>query len=338
MALGVALAAAAVWAVRALAEPGRFDWGLTWSSLARCRTGWLAGSLVPIAGCYWVRALRWQVFLRPLKQRPSLRNLLTATVIGFTAITLFGRAGELVRPYLIALKERVPVPSQFAALVLERIFDILMALLIFAAGLMRLAAVGTHVGPRLEWVLKTGGRSVAVACLLLFILLLSLRHLAGPFQRWLVGTIRFLPEKQFVRAERLIGSLVQGVESTRSDAALLVVLLYSILEWVLIIAVYWCITQSFSGIVPLTFMDVIVFIGFVAFGTIVQIPGIGGGMQVMAVFVLTELFRVKLEVATSFAFVTWFITFVVVVPFGLVVAFAEGLNWTNLRKISREAA
>ena len=60
-----------------------------------------------------------------------MRNLLSATVIGFTAITLFGRPGEFVRPYLIALKEKVPVTSQLAAWLLERIFDLLMALLLF---------------------------------------------------------------------------------------------------------------------------------------------------------------------------------------------------------------
>jgi hypothetical protein len=41
-----------------------------------------------------------------------MSKLLTATVIGFTAITLFGRAGDFVRPYLIAVKEQVPLTSQ----------------------------------------------------------------------------------------------------------------------------------------------------------------------------------------------------------------------------------
>jgi len=86
----------------------------------------VAISLVPIFGTYYGRALRWAVFLKPLKQKPSLGNLFSATVIGFAAITVFGRPGEFVRPYLIALKERVPVPSQMAAWILERMFDLLV--------------------------------------------------------------------------------------------------------------------------------------------------------------------------------------------------------------------
>lgn len=335
MVVALVVGAAAVWAAHAL-KGSNFDWKLAWASLAGLNHGWLAASLIPIAGCYWGRALRWRVFLRPMKSHPSMRNLLAATIIGFTAITMFGRAGEFVRPYLIALKEKVSVPSQLAALVLERIFDTLMALLIFGIALMRLAATGTHGGPRLGWILKTGGWTVAIACLLVLILLLSLRHLAEPFQRWALKALRFLPEKQFVRAEHLIAALLQGVESTRSDMALLLVFLYSVLEWILIVAVYWCITRAFWGIVPLHFMDIIVFLGFVSFGSIVQIPGIGGGTQVVAVLVLGEIFHVQVEIATSFAFVVWFITFVAIVPVGLVVAFTEGLNWGSLRKMSRE--
>ena len=77
------------------------------------------------------------MLLKPLRPHPDMRNLLSATVIGFTAVTLLGRPGEFVRPYLISVKERVPFTSQIAAWVLERIFDLLMALLIFGFALSR---------------------------------------------------------------------------------------------------------------------------------------------------------------------------------------------------------
>ena len=86
-------------------------------------------------------------FLKPLKAKPSIAIILSATVIGFSAVTLFGRPGEFVRPYLIAMKEGVPVASQIAAWVLERIFDLLMALLVFGFALSHLAATGFMAVP-----------------------------------------------------------------------------------------------------------------------------------------------------------------------------------------------
>jgi uncharacterized protein (TIRG00374 family) len=326
----------AVWFVRAQLAARGFDWALAAGSLARLRWDWLALALVPMFGTYYGRALRWAVFLKPLKPKPSIRNLLSATLIGFTAITLFGRPGEFVRPYLIAVKERVPVTSQFAAWVLERMFDLLMALLVFAFALTRVHASGVQVGETLAWVLAFGGKIVAALCLALLALILSFRHLAEPVQKRLMAGLRFLPEQRFAKVERWLEAFVQGVESTRSDGALLLVLVYSAIEWLLIAACYWCLARSFSGMITMNLVDVLIFMGFVSFGSAVQIPGIGGGMQVVAVLVLTELFGVRLELATAFAIFTWILTFVAIVPIGLLVALKEGLDWASLRRVGRE--
>jgi glycosyltransferase 2 family protein len=291
-----------------------------------------------ILATYYGRALRWVIFLKPLKAKPSMANVLSATIIGFSAVTLFGRPGEFVRPYLIAMKEGVPIASQIAAWVLERIFDLLMALIVFGFALSNVAATGFHGGSKLAWVFASGGRAVGVCAVLILVALVFMRHFAGAFEQFVLARLRFLPPARLKSVTRLTGSLVQGVESARSDAALLSILLYSVLEWVLIAACYWCLVQAFSGVFTLTFVNILVLMGFVSFGAVVQIPGIGGGMQVVAVLVLTELFGIRLELATSFAMFVWIMTFVAIVPVGLVLALKQGLNWRSLRRIGREAA
>jgi uncharacterized protein (TIRG00374 family) len=334
----VAAIAALVWFIYSQLAAHGFDWKLARHGLAQLDGGWLGLSLLPITGTYAVRALRWSVFLKPLKARPSLRNLMSATVIGFSAITLFGRPGEFVRPYLIAKKEGVPPSSQMAAWLLERIFDLLMALLVFAFALSKVQASGIQVGQQLTWVLAMGGRIVGITAGAILLILLSLRHFAEPVRRWLVRMLGFLPDRIRLRVEGWLSAFVQGVESTRSDGALLAIFLYSILEWLLVIGCYWCLARSFAGMITLSLVDVLIFMGFVSFGSAVQIPGIGGGMQVVSVLVLTELFGVRFELATLFAFLTWIITFVVITPAGLILAFKEGLDWQSLRQIGREAS
>ena len=267
-----------------------------------------------------------------------MRNLLSATVVGFTASTLFGRPGEFVRPYLIARKEQVPVTSQFAAWVLERIFDLLMALLLFAFALTRVQTSGLHVGQKLTWVLAAGGKVGGALGVAILLVLLSLRHFAEPLRLRLLGALHHLPEKRLAGLEKIVNALFQGVESMRSDAGLFLVLVYSALEWLLICLCYWCLAQSFAGIVNLGLVDVLILMGFVSFGSVVQMPGVGGGMQVVSVLVLTELFGIRLELASAFAVFLWFITFVAIVPLGLFVALKEGLDWHSLKRIGREAS
>jgi hypothetical protein len=79
--------------------------------------------------------------------------------------------------------------------------------------------------------------------------------------------------------------------------------------------------------------DIVILLGFVCFGSIVQIPGVGGGMQIVTVLMLTEFFGITLEAASGIALVLWIITFVAIVPVGLVLAFREGIHWRNLRHI-----
>jgi uncharacterized protein (TIRG00374 family) len=334
----VCLAAAALlaWLLYSQASDRGFDWRLAARSFGQLDWRWVLISVLPIFGTYYGRALRWSVFLRPLKPKPSIKNLLSATVTGFTAVTLFGRPGEFVRPYLIARKEQVPLPSQFAAWALERIFDLLMALLVFAFALTRVQSSDVEAGPTLTWVLTFGGRIVGILGVAVLAILLSLRHFAEPLRKRLIGALHRLPERHIARVEQLIDAVFQGVESTRSDAALFLVFLYSVAEWLLICLCYWCLARSFAGIVNLSLVDVLILTGFVSFGSIIQIPGVGGGTQVVSVLVLTELFGVRVELASAFALFLWILTFVAIVPIGLLVALKEGLDWHSLRRIGRE--
>jgi hypothetical protein len=81
----------------------------------------------------------------------------------------------------------------------------------------------------------------------------------------------------------------------------------------------------------------VILLGFVCFGSIVQLPGVGGGMQIVTVLMLTEFFGVSLEAASGIALVLWIISFVAIVPIGLVLAFREGIQWRNLRHIEPAA-
>jgi len=150
------------------------------------------------------------------------------------------------------------------------------------------------VGPKFVWIAAFGGRIVWISCILVLVVLLSLRHFAEPARRRLTAAFRFRPEACFQRVERFLTALVQGVESTRSDAALLPIFVYSVPEGVLIAACYWCVVQASAGIVSLTFVDVLILMGFVPFRGVVQIPGTGGGRQVAAALELTELFGTRL--------------------------------------------
>jgi uncharacterized protein (TIRG00374 family) len=330
--------AAGIWLVRLFLNSRGFNWRAFSATLLSLKWVWLAAAGGSVMAGYYGRALRWRVLMRPVKPDPSLRNLFIATVIGFSAITVLGRPGEFVRPYLIAAKEKVSTSSQMAALVLERIYDVLIVLAIFGFALGRVRRSDAALGPALSWVFATGGWFVGALSILILALLAAFRHFSEGIRRQVLGVLKALPERHYKKADRLITAFVQGVESTKSQKAMLVVLWYTVVEWATIAVTVFCVMRAFGGALHFGWLDVLIFLGFLAFGTVVQIPGVGGGMQVVSVLVLTELFRVPLEVSTSVALVLWFISFVVVVPVGAALALHEGVRWRTLRQLEPEDA
>ena len=59
-------------------------------------------------------------------------------MIGFTGVALIGRVGDLVRPYLVAKKTGLPLSSQVAVYVVERLFDMGSLALILSLALLLL--------------------------------------------------------------------------------------------------------------------------------------------------------------------------------------------------------
>ena len=313
-----------------------FQWRLFLSTLSHVNTAWLSVSIVLILLTYWGRALRWEVMLRPLGSTRPVLNLTYDTAIGFTAVVLLGRAGEVVRPYLIAINAGVSFSSQVAAWMLERILDLLAVLLLFGLALAWIPSRGLALGPALRWALGAGGYVVAgigVACLLLLVLF---RNFSESSQARLLNATTFLPENYYKRVERLLKAFSQGMECTRDPRSLVLLLLYTVLEWTLIIAAYYALFRSFPISAQFKITDVVITLGFMAFGSIVQIPGIGGGVQIVSVVVFTEIYRFPVEAAAGLAIFIWIITVVVIVPVGLVCAFHEGLTWRKLRQLPKD--
>jgi len=315
-----------------------FEWEEFENTFRYVRWGWVLGAAGVSLTTFFGRALRWRVLIRGVKPDANLWNLTSATAVGFTALVFFGRAGEFVRPYLIAAKEKLPFSSQVAAWVLERIYDLLTALLLFGFALSRVHSSGVSVGPNLSWVLRVGGTAAGIVGVISLTLLVLFSRYAQTTERRLIEALSFLSPARLESVTRMTSAFRQGMESSGSRSFVYLVSFYSVLEWALIVTSYSFLFKAFPATSSFNLTDVIIFVGFVAFGSVIQIPGVGGGVQVASVLILTELYGVGLEAASGVALLLWLITFVVIVPVGLLIAFHDGLNWHKLKGIKEDVS
>ena len=87
-----------------------FDWDLFLTQTRSVSAFHILHGIALIYLAYVLRAVRWKLFLRPVRPQASSIGLVAPTVIGFTGLAILGRPGELIRPYLIAKRRISPFP------------------------------------------------------------------------------------------------------------------------------------------------------------------------------------------------------------------------------------
>jgi glycosyltransferase 2 family protein len=311
-----------------------FRWNLFWNTLEHVDWSWLAVSICLILLSNVGRALRWQVMLRPFGRTLSVQKLTSDTAIGLSAVVLLGRVGEVVRPYLIAIQTGLPLSSQAAAWLLERTLDLLVVLLFFGFALLWVPLHSPHSDPQIQTVLTTGGFVFGATGAICLLLLLAFRDPQRKAQQRILSALTFLPQDHYRRAQRMLESFSQGVDCTRDPQSLTLLLGYTGLEWAIIVASCGALLRGFPVTRLLGPMDVLVLLGFISLGSVVQVPGLGGGMQVATVIALTRIYGVRLEAASGVAVLFWVVSSLAIVPFGCACAFHEGLNWSKLKLLS----
>jgi uncharacterized protein (TIRG00374 family) len=308
-----------------------FNWHVFFEQTREANLWRIASAVIIIYCGYFLRALRWQVMLRPIK-KVSWARLISPTFIGFTALALLGRPGELIRPYLIARKERLPVSSQMAVWTVERIFDmgcfaILVAIdLIFAPSLQDL--------PYFQEFRRAGFVLISFITLVGIVAFLIWRngHGIATFLERSLSPISVNVAKSISGKVRAFGKGLHTIRDLRSFAELLVL---SLGLWLSIAFAYLQVTRAYPE--PLRHMQlshIILLMGFSIAGSAVQLPVIGGGSQLMTIVALEHVFKMPHELALSCGILLWLVTFVSSSPIGLLIARREHVN---LVKLSEEA-
>ena len=316
-----------------------FSWTRLGEVLAQTRVSLLVLSVATIYAAYGVRALRWMRFSRYIGHG-SFASMYSATLIGFTGVFLLGRAGEPVRPILIARKDGVPVSSAFGIYVLERIFDISNTVVIAGLSLLVFSPAARPGGASqaLLTTARTGG-TLLLAGLLAMIGFLVYFRLRGA-----VALERKLEAWKsrpgwHARAAGLFAGFGDGLQAIRTPGDLAAAIAYSALHWGLVILIYLWVPQSFGGrLGEVGLTGGLLVLAFTMVGSTMQLPGVGGGSQVASFLAFTVIFGVEKEAAAAASIVLWLITFAASSLAGVPLLIHEGWSMGELRRLARAEA
>jgi glycosyltransferase 2 family protein len=184
-----------------------------------------------------IRAYRWHILLRPVRDIPT-REVFPVMIVGYAANNVLPlRAGELVRAWVLGQRYGVRKTAALATIAVERLFDG-VTMLLFVGG----AATVVGLNAELQHVALVAAAVFAAAIAGLVVLLAG-----GSLRDRLLGLVLGpLPERLAVRVERMAESFLAGlgVLSRRRDLAL--VAATSVIAWGFEASMYWTVAQAFG--------------------------------------------------------------------------------------------
>jgi glycosyltransferase 2 family protein len=313
-----------------------FRWDTVSRSLHHASLFLLLISMLAIYVCFAIRSLRWMRFSRTLGET-HFGNVYPATLMGFTCTFLLGRAGEPVRPVLIARKDSLSIPRMFGVYVLERVFDMAATIVIAGASLLLFQRQGLVGGTdnALMRVARSAGVLLLIALVVAVAFLIHFRYRGAG---WLAGKLQH--EKWRTGWREKIAVLLEGfsdgLQGIRTWGDLGVLVAYTVVHWLLIILVYFWVAHAFGGtLASLGFAASTLVLAFTLVGSAAQLPGVGGGAQFATFLVLTLVFGIEKESAAVMAIVVWLVSFASCCLAGVPLLFREGWSVGELRRMAR---
>ena len=308
-----------------------------WSVLVHASPAYLLAAVVITLSSYLIRAYRWGAFVDPIK-KTSLWMLFVGQVLGFCSIYLIGRPGEFVRPAYIARKTEVPITTMVAILVLERVYDTVMLVVIFAAALIfsALDPVSGSTGT-IRTHLDEAGQVMAILIVLMVVLLVYFRLHAERLRPKVVRKFSFLGSAAQHHLDHFLHSFAEGLKVIHSAKSLAASGVSTVILWIMNVSVFFFTFRSLGGdLARLSWFAAAMAVFFAVMGLMIQFPGIGGGYQVGIIIALTELFSVGVEAATGAAILIWIMVAAPCLALGAVLLVHEGLTFRKLKAIAEE--
>jgi uncharacterized membrane protein YbhN (UPF0104 family) len=307
-----------------------------WQEIRRAQLGLLALAIASIFLNMVLRSIRWQYLLEPIGAT-SFGNAFRTTMIGFAAtFVLPARAGELLRPYLLARREGFSATAAFATIVLERVLDLLTVVLLLAVFMTFFDSGPTAGAGAVYSAVRAGGLVGGLTGVGLLAAMFALAGRPDAVSQAALKLERVLPGRAAHVIARLAGLFAQGLGVARDPTRLAVSLAWSLPLWLSIAFGIWTTSRAFH--IDLPFAGSFLIIALLVVGVSVPTPGGVGGFHEAYRLGATAFYGVPNDRAVGAAIVLHAISFVPVTIVGLLYFVNEGFTLKSMSSLASTAA
>ena len=281
-----------------------------------------------------IRALRWGYFMEPIK-KVHFSSLLSATFIGFMGNCILpARAGEVIRPVLLGMKEKVSKSACFATIVVERIFD-MTTLLLFSGFILIYFPFPSDLGS-IGKSLKAAGVGIAIMTFFLVVFLVLLKTKTEFVLKIMKKIFSILPEKVSDKLIGFIESFIEGLGVLGNLKNLIISALLSIFMWVVMATGFFIMLPAFGMKLPYSSGYLLTVIN--ALGVALpSSPGFIGVYQVSIEIALKIMNVSDVSNSKSYAITMWALNMIFTISIGMFFLWKENLSLKDIKKSGEDS-
>ncbi|HWN10863.1 MAG TPA: lysylphosphatidylglycerol synthase transmembrane domain-containing protein [Pyrinomonadaceae bacterium] len=318
-----------------------FGRSLNWSevreAVSHANPYLLALAALVISLSYLFRAARWGALLAPLSPA-SLKNLFIATTVGFGAVFLVGRAGEVVRPAILPMRDpKIRASASFVTILIERIYDLIAVAILFAANLLWFTPPANS---DIEFGrVRIAGLVMLIGTLLGVFALTLYRKKSPRVIGWLKPKIdgrRFVPPRLARAFISILEQLARALRVLVDARELAITVGWTAVVWLSIGVASLLVFRAFG--LPFGMSETIFVLGWALVGSLVPTPGGAAGAFHAATAAGLIFLGVPRETAAAVAIVLHLIDFSPAIVFGFIYLVKGDINLSRLRSVTSSEA
>ena len=305
------------------------EFSLLWDVLRQSRVEWWALAVVTATSVFPLRAIRWRLILDPVAPGIPLGMLWRAIAIGMMVTNVVpARAGELARAYALTRETpKVGFATSFASLAVDRVFDVVVLLLLLIVGMFELPSARDTViagQPLSNWV---GWGTVVIGAMTgaLYLVVVFPSRIIAMYEAF---SRRVAPRFE-ARGRDALLAFAAGLSVLRSPRRFGAVMVWTIIHWVVNALAVWF---GFKAIG----ISVSLFGAFVVQGLVAIVvaapssPGFFGVFEAMA-RVSLAMYGIPEDQAVAWGFGYHILTFIPITLIGLYYFGRLDLHFGDLR-------
>lgn len=299
------------------------DLQLLKQSFAQANYWMLLPMMVILFAFYALKAWRWALLLRPLKNL-SAGQVTPAMMTGFMANNLLpAHLGEFVRVFVLGQQYGLKKTPVLSTVVLERVFDILAILLLLGISLFFIEGMPAD----LERFCQIFGAASLCGVAVLLVYMTFTKQFVAMVAK-IFSMLPFLPSKLTNGVLDMLEAAAVGLESVRNPRLLTGIALSSIAQWLLNGLMIYCSAVAFG--LELSFFDALMVMGVIVFAILMPSPpGYFGVIQ--ACFKLVLVPRFAQEAAVGCSVFYQMSQFIPVTAIGLIFMSKVGLSLGDIK-------